>query len=37
MHYTELTWDDLKKWAGDRAVRRGKSYVREVRDLRRTR
>ena len=29
-----LTWEDLNDWAGERIVRRGKSYQRSVEDLR---
>jgi len=32
----DLTWEDLKAWAGARAVARGKSYRRAVDDLRET-
>ena len=35
--FSELTWDDLEKWAGSRIVARGRSYQRKgaVRELRR--
>lgn len=29
-----LTWEDLNEWAGERIVKRGKSYERSVEDLR---
>ncbi len=31
--FDKLTWEDLKDWAGDRVVRRGKSYKSNVEDL----
>ena len=31
---TDLTWQDLEDWAGRRVVSRGKSYLRNVADLR---
>lgn len=34
MNFADLTWEDLKEWAGDRVVGRGKSYKRQVEDLR---
>ncbi|MFH0907854.1 MAG: SWIM zinc finger family protein [bacterium] len=34
MNFSDLTWEDLKDWAGDRVVSRGKSYTRRVEDLR---
>jgi len=34
MKFTDLTWEDLQDWAGDRVVSRGKSYKRQVEDLR---
>jgi len=30
MKFTDLTWEDLQDWAGDRVVSRGKSYTRQV-------
>lgn len=36
MSFADLTWDDLKEWAGSRVVARGKSYRRAVEDLRTT-
>lgn len=36
MNLTDLTWEDLKEWAGSRVVTRGKSYRRAVEDLRLT-
>ena len=34
MSFAELTWEDLKEWAGSRVVARGKSYRSAVEDLR---
>ena len=34
MTFAELTWEDLKEWAGPKVVARGKSYRRAVEDLR---
>ena len=34
MAFEDLTWDDLSEWAGSRVVTRGKSYRRQVEDLR---
>ncbi|MFH1037153.1 MAG: SWIM zinc finger family protein [PVC group bacterium] len=34
MTFADLTWEDLKDWAGDRVVSRSKSYKRAVEDLR---
>jgi len=34
MTFTDLTWEELTKWAGSRVVARGKSYRRAVEDLR---
>lgn len=34
MTFADLTWEDLKDWAGDRVVGRGKSYRSKVEDLR---
>jgi uncharacterized Zn finger protein len=34
MTFDDLTWEDLKEWAGSRVVARGKSYRRAVEDLR---
>jgi uncharacterized Zn finger protein len=34
--FEKLTWEDLRDWAGDRVVRRGKSYKSRVEDLART-
>jgi uncharacterized Zn finger protein len=34
MTFADLTWEDLKEWAGSRVVARGKSYRRAVEDLR---
>lgn len=31
--FEKLTWEDLRDWAGDRVVRRGKSYKSRVEDL----
>jgi len=31
--FTNLTWEDLDDWAGERIVGRGKSYQRHVKDL----
>ncbi|HAL92062.1 MAG TPA: hypothetical protein DCM68_03455 [Verrucomicrobia bacterium] len=31
--FAKLAWEDLKDWAGDRVVRRGKSYTSRVEDL----
>jgi len=36
MTFAELTWEDLKEWAGSRVVARGKSYRSAVKDLRLT-
>lgn len=36
MTFTDLTWEDLKEWAGSRVVGRGKSYRSAVEDLRLT-
>ena len=36
MTFADLTWEDLKEWAGARVVTRGKSYRRAVEDLRAT-
>ncbi len=36
MTFAELTWEDLKEWAGSRVVARGKSYRHAVEDLRLT-
>lgn len=36
MTFAELTWEDLKEWAGSRVVTRGKSYRSAVEDLRLT-
>jgi uncharacterized Zn finger protein len=36
MTFADLTWEDLKEWAGDRVVGRGRSYRRAVEDLRLT-
>jgi len=36
MNFTNLTWEDLKEWAGARVVTRGKSYRNAVEDLRLT-
>ncbi len=36
MTFTDLTWEDLKEWAGARVVTRGKSYRSAVEDLRLT-
>jgi uncharacterized Zn finger protein len=36
MTFTDLTWEDLKEWAGARVVTRGKSYRGAVKDLRLT-
>ncbi len=36
MTFADLTWEDLKKWAGARVVGRGKSYRSAVEDLRLT-
>ena len=36
MSFDDLTWEDLKEWAGSRVVTRGKSYRRAVEDLRKT-
>ncbi|MBN1868506.1 SWIM zinc finger domain-containing protein [Candidatus Sumerlaeota bacterium] len=33
---TDLTWGDLESWAGGKILGRGKSYLKNVRDLRRT-
>ena len=33
MTFTDLTWEALKNWAGDRVVARGKTYRRRVEDL----
>jgi len=30
IRFSDLTWDDLSDWAGDRIVGRGKSYKRRV-------
>ena len=34
MKFSDLTWEDLQDWAGDKVVNRGKSYKRAVEDLR---
>jgi uncharacterized Zn finger protein len=34
MNFADLTWEDLKDWAGDRVVARGKGYLRRVENLR---
>lgn len=34
MHFADLTWEDLRDWAGDRVVGRGKSYTGRVADVR---
>ena len=34
--FEQLTWDDLTSWAGAKILSRGKSYKRQVSDLRRT-
>ena len=34
MTFADLTWEDLKEWAGQRVVTRGKGYRRAVEDLR---
>lgn len=34
MTFADLTWEDLKEWAGSKVVARGKSYRRAVEDLR---
>lgn len=34
MIFDDLTWEDLQEWAGARVVGRGKSYKRNVEDLR---
>lgn len=34
MTFADLTWEDLKKWAGAKVVARGKSYRSAVEDLR---
>jgi uncharacterized Zn finger protein len=34
INFTDLTWEDLQEWAGERIVRRGKSYRGNVKDLR---
>jgi uncharacterized Zn finger protein len=36
MPFPDLTWDDLREWAGARVLARGKSYRRAVEDLRMT-
>jgi uncharacterized Zn finger protein len=36
MTFTDLTWEDLREWAGSRVVARGKSYRSAVEDLRLT-
>lgn len=36
MTFADLTWEDLKEWAGSRVVARGKSYRSAVEDLRLT-
>lgn len=36
MAFADLTWEDLKEWAGSRVVARGKSYRSAVEDLRLT-
>lgn len=36
MTFADLTWEDLKEWAGSRVVTRGKSYRSAVEDLRLT-
>lgn len=36
MTFANLTWEDLKEWAGSRVVTRGKSYRSAVEDLRLT-
>ncbi len=36
MTFADLTWEDLKEWAGSKVVGRGKSYRHAVEDLRRT-
>jgi uncharacterized Zn finger protein len=33
MTFAELTWEDLKEWAGSRVVARGKSYRSAIEDL----
>ena len=33
---TDLTWDELRKWAGAKILNRGKAYVKNVYDLART-
>jgi len=33
---TDLTWDDLRKWAGTKILNRGKTYIKNVYDLART-
>lgn len=33
MKFDDLTWEDLKEWAGSRVVARGKGYRRSVEDL----
>lgn len=34
--FKELTWDDLRQWAGSKILNRGKSYTKNVYDLART-
>ena len=34
MKFVDLTWEDLEEWAGERIVSRGRSYKRDVKDLR---
>jgi len=34
MHFADSTWEDLRDWAGDRVVGRGKSYMGRVADVR---
>ena len=34
--FEQLTWDDVTSWAGAKILNRGKSYKRQVSDLRRT-
>ncbi|MCB2184092.1 MAG: SWIM zinc finger family protein [Desulfobulbaceae bacterium] len=35
-YFTNLTWDDLRQWAGTKFLNRGKTYMKNVYDLART-
>ena len=35
-HFTDLTWDDLRQWAGAKILSRGKNYVNNVSEISRT-